>query len=130
MQISYITAEMHDDFAEVVAAGAAAGVELVSLRSPVWDGRLEDLDHDQPHRVCDLLETRGMRPGMLLSPVGKYNIADEAKVAKNGEILKRTFNIAHRLGTDRVRVFPFRAPAPSPFGPRMKCRANGSRRAN
>ena len=117
MQLSYITAEMHDNFAKALEAGARVGVEVVSLRAPVWDSHLENLDDDQVRRICDLLAARGMRPGMLLSPVGKCNIADAARVTKNGEILKRTFDTAHRLGSNQVRVFPFRAPAQVAFGP-------------
>ena len=78
MQLSYITAEMHDNFAKALEAGARGGVEVVSLRAPVWHSHLENLDDDQVRRICDLLAARGMRPGMLLSPVGKCNIADEA----------------------------------------------------
>ena len=70
MLISYITAEMHDDFSEAVEVGARAGVEVVSLRSPVWGSRLENLDDDRLRRICDPLAARGMRPVMTLSPVG------------------------------------------------------------
>ena len=117
MQISYISAEMSEDFDRAVRLGAAAGVEVVSLRSPVWGGPIEDMAEEQIRRTVDTLAAHGMRPGMLLSPVGKCTIADAATVAKNGEILKRTFDVAHRLGSDRIRVFPFRAPSPVAFGP-------------
>tara|TARA_Y100001968_G_C19217324_1_gene647871 strand:- start:105 stop:245 length:141 start_codon:yes stop_codon:yes gene_type:complete len=46
MQLSYITAEMHDNFAKALEAGARVGVEVVSLRAPVWDSHLENLDDD------------------------------------------------------------------------------------
>ena len=117
MQISYITAEMNGDFKRSVDAGARAAIEVVSLRSPVCGSPLEDLNDDQARRVLDVLEAGGMRPGMLLSPVGKCTIADAAVVARNGEILKRTLEVAHRLGSDTVRVFPFQAPSPVAFGP-------------
>ena len=66
MQISYITAEMNDDFARAVEVGARAGVGVVSLRSPVWDEELESLDEEQVNRVRATLDAHGMRPGMLL----------------------------------------------------------------
>ncbi|NKB70318.1 MAG: TIM barrel protein [Candidatus Latescibacteria bacterium] len=117
MQISYISAEMNEEFDRAVRLGAAAGVETVSLRSRLWGTALEDLDKDQIRRTLDTLQAHAMRPGMLLSPVGKCTVDDAATLARNGEILKRTFDMAHRLGSDKVRVFPFRAPSPTAFGP-------------
>ena len=117
MEISYITAEMADDFERAVRLGAAAGCRLVSLRSKVWGTAMEDLDPEQVRRVAAVLETSGVRPGMLLSPVGKCDITDEGKVRRDGEKLKRTFDLAHALGTDTVRVFPFRSPTKEAFGP-------------
>ena len=73
MKISYITAEMNEDFTRAVEVGARADVEVVSLRSPVWDCDLENLERDDIRRVLDVLNAQGMRPGMLLSPVGKCN---------------------------------------------------------
>ena len=117
MEVSYITAEMADDFERAVRLGASAGCRLVSLRSKVWDTAMENLDPGQIRRTAETLEAHGLRPGMLLSPVGKCDITDEKKVASDGERLKRTFDLAHALGTDTVRVFPFRAPSPQAFGP-------------
>lgn len=117
MQTSYITAEMADDFERAVRLGASAGCRLVSLRSPVWDTAMENLDPGQIRRTAETLEAHGLRPGMLLSPVGKCDITDEKKVESDGEKLKRTFDLAHALGTATVRVFPFRSPTKEAFGP-------------
>ena len=46
VQISYITAEMNEDFTRAVEVGARTDVEVVSLRSPVWDCDLEHLERD------------------------------------------------------------------------------------
>ena len=99
MQISYITAEMNDDFARAVEVGARAGVEVVSLRSPVWDEELESLNGEQINRVRATLDAHGMRPGMLLSPVGKCSIVDEKKIAASEDKLKRTVELARCLGS-------------------------------
>ena len=117
MKISYITAEMNEDFTRAVEVGARADVEMVSLRSPVWDCDLENLERDDIRRVLDVLNAQGMRPGMLLSPVGKCTITDDDKVARSGEKLKRTVELARQLGSDSVRVFPFKSPDSTPLGP-------------
>ncbi len=117
MQISYITAEMNDDFARAIKVGAEAGVNVVSLRSPVWDEDLESLNEEQIRSIQAILEAHDMRPGMLLSPVGKCSITDENKIARNEEKLKRTVELASRLGSHAVRVFPFRAPDSTALGP-------------
>ena len=76
MQISYITAEMNKDFTCAVEVGARADIGLVSLRSPMWDRDLEELEGDDIQRALDVLNAHSMRPGMLLSSVGKCSITD------------------------------------------------------
>ena len=71
MQISYITAEMNKNFTRAVEVGACPDIGLIYLRSPVWDRDLEALEGDDIQRVLDVLSVHSMRPGMLLSPVGK-----------------------------------------------------------
>ena len=61
MQISYITAEMNEDFTRAVEVGARTDVEVVSLRSPVWDCDLEHLERDDIRRVLDVLNAQGMQ---------------------------------------------------------------------
>ncbi len=117
MQISYITSEMNKDFMRAVEVGARADIGLVSLRSPVWDRDLEALEGDDIQRVLDVLSVHSMRPGMLLSPVGKCSITDESKVARSGDKLKKTVELARQLGSDSVRVFPFKSPDSAPLGP-------------
>jgi sugar phosphate isomerase/epimerase len=115
MDVSYITAEMSEDFERSVRLGAEAGVSVVSVRSKAWGKAIEDLSDDEVARTRDVLAEHGMRVGMLLSPVGKCDITDDAAYAKHEEILQRTIRLAYALNTDAIRVFPFRPPNPTPF---------------
>ena len=115
MDVSYITAEMSDDFERAVRLGAEAGASVVSIRSKAWGKAIEDLSDDEVAETRRILAEHGMRVGMVLSPVGKCDITDDVTVAKHGDILKRTIRLAHALGTDTIRVFPFRPPEPTPF---------------
>jgi sugar phosphate isomerase/epimerase len=114
MEISYISAEMSEDLEAALDAGAAAGCRCVSLRSPVWGAAMEDLDEARIERARQALARHGLRPGMLLSPVGKCGLSDAERIADHDGVLERTFDLARALNTDRVRVFPFRAPSDEP----------------
>ncbi|MEO2002584.1 MAG: TIM barrel protein [Candidatus Poribacteria bacterium] len=115
MDISYVAAEMSDDFERSVRLGAEAGVSVVSIRSKAWGKALEDLSDDEVAKMRKILARYDMRVGMLLSPVGKCEITDDAAFAQHEEILQRTIRLAYALNTDAIRVFPFRPPNPTPF---------------
>ena len=121
MEISYISAEMSDDFQRAVRLGADMGVCVVSLRSEILGKALEDLTEVELQQARDILTDHDMHAGMLLSPVGKCDIEDETIIARQGDILQRTIAVAHGLGTKTIRVFPFRPPDPVPYGePRLR----------
>ena len=73
------------------------------------------MSDDEVARTRDVLARHGMRVGMLLSPVGKCDITDDAACDKHEEILQRTIRLAYALNTDSIRVFPFRPPNPTAF---------------
>ena len=85
--------------------GARANIGLASLRSPVWDRDLEAPEVDDIQRIS-IYQVRTVCAPMLLSPVGKCSITDELKVARSGDKLKKTVELARQLGSDSVRVFP------------------------
>ncbi len=116
MEVSYISAEMSDDFKRAVRLGAEAGSSVVSLRSKVLGKGLEDLTEDEVLQARQILADNDMRPGMVLSPVGKCDIEDDAAISAQGDILKRTIAVADGLGTKTIRVFPFRPPDPVAYG--------------
>jgi sugar phosphate isomerase/epimerase len=115
VDVSYISAEMSDDFERAVWLGAERDVSVIAVRSPLWGTALEDLTAAELQRARQVLTDHGVRAGMLLSPVGKCDIEDDAIVARHGEILRRTIAVAHALETNRIRVFPFRSPDPVPY---------------
>lgn len=115
MDVSYITAEMSADFERSVRLGAEAGASVVSIRSKAWGRAIEDLSDDEVARTRAALAEHGVRAGMLLSPVGKCDVTDDAAFARHEEILQRTIRLAYALNTDAIRVFPFRPPNPTPF---------------
>lgn len=116
MEVSYISAEMSENFEQAIRLGAGAGLSAVSLRSKVFDKSIEDLTVDEVQRARDTLVDHDMRPGMVLSPVGKCDIEDDAAICAQGDILQRTIAVARGLETSTIRVFPFRPPDPVPYG--------------
>ena len=116
MEVSYICAEMSEDFERAVRLGAEAGASVVSLRSKIFGKGIEDLTQPEVGLARDILADQDMRAGMVLSPVGKCDIEDEALISAQGDILQRTIAVAHGLGTKTIRVFPFRPPDPVPYG--------------
>ena len=116
MEVSYISAEMSDDFERAVRLGAEAGSSVVALRAKVFDKAFEDLAEDEMDRVRRILADNDMRPGMVLSPVGKIDIEDDALISAQSDILQRTIAVARGLGTRTIRVFPFRPPDAVPYG--------------
>jgi len=107
--------------------GARADIGLVSLRSSLWDRDLEALQGNDIQRVLNVLSAHCMRPGMLLSPVGKCSITDELKVARSGDKLKKTVELARQLGSDSVRVFPFKSPDSASLDPIPYARTNAQK---
>ena len=116
MEVSYISAEMSDDFERAVRLGAGAGSSVVSLRSKMFDKAIKDLTAEEMQLARDILADNDMRPGMVLSPVGKCDIEDDALINAQSDILQRTVAVAHGLGTKTIRVFPFRPFDPIPYG--------------
>ena len=110
MEISYINAEMSGNFAAAVRLGAAAGLRTVDIRGSFQDSSAEKIDGDDILFIKDILAQHGMRVGMLMPPVGKCDIEDPEAVRKHIEIFRTTAELAHKLGTNLVRTFPFRRP--------------------
>ena len=102
MDVSYITAEMSADFERSVRLGAEAGASVVSIRSKAWGRAIEDLSDDEVARTRAALAEHGVRAGMLLSPVGKCDVTDDAAFAQDEEILQRLLDASDRKMAEKA----------------------------
>jgi sugar phosphate isomerase/epimerase len=107
LELSYIAAEMADDFEEAVRLGTRAGTRWVALRSRVWGKNLEALSGEDVERMQGILARYGARVSAVYSGVGKCNIEDDDEVEHNVASLPRMIELAHVFGTRLIRVFPF-----------------------
>ena len=107
IKLCYITGEMSDDFEEALELGVKAGVNTVQLRKGLFGKNVDQLDDDDVLRVKDTLAKYDVNVGMVLPPFAKCNIEDAETIAQHHKIFIRTVEIAHALGTNLVRAFPF-----------------------
>jgi len=109
IELCYITGEMSDDFEKALQLGVDAGIKTVQLRMGLFGKNIDQLDNDDVLRVKDTLAKYNMHIGMLLSPFAKCHIEEKETVAQHHKIFRRTVEIAHALGTNRIRIFPFQS---------------------
>jgi sugar phosphate isomerase/epimerase len=117
IKLCYITGEMSDDFNEALKLGCAQGVDTVQLRKGLFGKNIDQLHDEDVRRVKDTLDKYGVNVGMLLPPFAKCHIEDTETVAQHHQIFIRTVEIAHALGTNLVRAFPFQSEIGTPWQP-------------
>jgi sugar phosphate isomerase/epimerase len=117
IELCYITGEMSDDFEKALQLGTDAGINTVQLRMGLFGKLIHQLGNDDIPRIKDTLAKHNMNIGMLLPPFAKCNIEDTETVAEHHKIFRRTIEIAHALGTNRIRIFPFQSQTGTRWNP-------------
>lgn len=102
---SVFTDEISQDFAEAARTAAEAGLHYVDIRN-AWQRSCSELGPGDWHRIAEILRDHGLQLGVIQSPFGKCDLADDA-YQQHLAFLPRLIEEAHRFGTDVIRIFPF-----------------------
>lgn len=118
-ELGVITDEIDQDLDHALDVAVAWGLRWVELRS-AWGTNIVDLDEAAVRRVQEAVAARGLRvvaigspcfkcalPGFLVVQRGDTFFAGERDYAAHLDLLKRAAELAHRFGTDLVRIFSF-----------------------
>lgn len=83
------------------------GIGFMEIRGV--DGKnISELTSNEAREIRNKLDEGGVRVSSIGSPFGKINIKDH--FAPHLENMKRTMEVAHILGTDKMRIFSFFIP--------------------
>ena len=83
------------------------GISLLEIRG-VDGTNISDITPDKAKEVRRKLDDSGIKVWSIGSPLGKIKITDD--MAPHLDKFKRTLQIAHILGTSRMRIFSFYVP--------------------
>ncbi|MBI3973449.1 MAG: sugar phosphate isomerase/epimerase [Chloroflexi bacterium] len=117
-RLGVVTNEISEDFIRACEVAAALGIGDVELNS-IWDRPVTELSDDEARRVGEIVRSHGLRVNQVIGPAFKALPLDEVAApgaaetpahAKHRRVLERSVELAHLLGTGRVRVFAFRRP--------------------
>ncbi len=117
--LAVLTNEISEDVARALAVAIELGITEVELNT-LWGKQVTDLTPEQVEEARDLLRMAGLPVNLICDPAFKSapleavaapGDGETAAYRRHREILERAIALAHRFGTDRVRVFGFRRPA-------------------
>jgi len=119
MDVAVITDEISQDIDEALAVMARCDVRIAEIRA-VWDTNCVDLDELSLERLRQTLHRAGISVCGIASPFfkcdlfegekaerGRMHQAREVGLDEQMALLERCFDVAERLGTNRIRVFSF-----------------------
>lgn len=107
MKLSYIAAEMADDFEESIRLGASAHADGVALRNKVFGKALEELTEEEIDTAKKILSEYGLAVTGLYSGIGKCSIDDPETARQNRASFSRILDAARAFDTNLIRVFPY-----------------------
>jgi L-ribulose-5-phosphate 3-epimerase len=101
-----ITDEISQQFEEAVELASRYNLDGVEIRS-VWEKGPHELDNNDVHKIKSILRNTNLQVCGISAPFYKCDIDDENEIKNQLEILKRSIELAHKLGTNLVRGFTF-----------------------
>jgi sugar phosphate isomerase/epimerase len=101
-----ITDEISQEFREAVSLVSKYNLDGVEIRS-VWEKGPHELDKKDIMNIKGMLEDAGLEVCGISAPFYKCDIDSEAEIKEHMEILKKSSELAHNLGTKLVRGFTF-----------------------
>lgn len=131
-RLGVVADEISQDLARALDVARELGADEVELNT-LWGKPVTDLDADETRLVDEMVRARGLRVGVVLASTLKAHLVEDWPLAgavggedhaRHLEVFRRSIDLAHRLGAERVRVFSFRRPEmrglgnPSPRHPR------------
>jgi len=119
MHLAVITDEISQDLARAASVMLEYGVRAAELRG-IWGVNVTEADESELARAREVINQNGLEVACIASPVFKCDIDSDAAVVEGPmhlasarsmpqqlELLRRCADLAHRFGTDLVRVFSF-----------------------
>jgi L-ribulose-5-phosphate 3-epimerase len=101
-----ITDEISQDFEQAIELACKYRLDGLEIRS-VWEKLPHQLTDEDIQRIKMLAAQKGLEICAISSPFFKCDINDRGKIIEHIEILKKTAELAHRLGVSIIRGFTF-----------------------
>lgn len=101
-----ITDEISQNFETAVKLALKYRLDGVEIRS-VWDKGPHELDNNDIKRIRKIMDGSGLEVCCISSPFFKCHLDNPLEVSDNIEILKKSINLAHKVGAGLVRGFTF-----------------------
>jgi L-ribulose-5-phosphate 3-epimerase len=106
MKLAICADEISQDFLTAVELGVDWGLRWYELRR-FRSGRVPEISEGDRERILPIAKDYGvaisaLSPGLFKAPLGAPEVARGLN-----ELLPRTFDLAHEVGTDRVLIFSF-----------------------
>jgi L-ribulose-5-phosphate 3-epimerase len=134
-KLGIITDEISDDLAEALDFITHYSLGYCEVRE-IWQKNVMSLSPDELNRAKSLIVGRGLRVSSIASPIFKYPLPEmpaqpqDALVfhsnytdRDSADLLRRSFDIAHFFGTEKIRVFTYwRVPEPEKAYPYVRDR--------
>jgi len=109
MKIAIVSDEISSDFSTAVEIGTDWGVRAFEIRG-LCSGRVPYTSRRDIERVLEVKEEFGIEISALSPGAFKLPVDSEEVERHLEDMLPRTYDLAHRLGTDLVIVFGFHRP--------------------
>lgn len=103
---SVITDEISQDLDVVLEVARAFHLEGLEIRS-LWDTRVDQLDAGQVRRLREAAHANGLVIAAVAPPFYKCDVDSAEERREHLEILRRSIDVAHQLGTNLIRTFTF-----------------------
>jgi sugar phosphate isomerase/epimerase len=103
---SVISDEISQDLNTVLEVARAFHLDAIEIRS-IWDTRVDLIDDPTVSRLRDAVRDAGLTIAAVAPPFYKCRIDSPSERREHLEILRRSIDVAARLGTRLVRTFTF-----------------------
>ena len=101
-----ITDEISQDFNKAAELALKYGLDGVEIRS-VWEKSPHELDGNDIKQIKDILGEANLEVCGISAPFFKCDIGSATEIKEHIEILKKSIELGHKLGTKLVRGFTF-----------------------
>jgi len=109
IQSCVFTDELSPDLEDAIRICAELRVPYVEIRG-VWGTDINRIDPEGAERVKAVLDSYGIRVGIIGSGFGKCSLFDEDEWQEHLNILDRQMRFCDLFGTRLIRMFPFWVP--------------------
>ena len=101
-----ITDEISQDFRKAVELALKYKLDCVEIRS-IWEKNPHELNDKEISEIKLILNDTNLQVSAISSPFYKCNLEDQNEIKSHIEILKKSMELANKLGTKLIRGFTF-----------------------